>query len=198
MRTPSRRACAEVENAEGVFQGAWAGFCIGQSGCESTQSKSRARLRLGAPTGCSRYMSDLWIADIAAWLPVEPHCQSQSLFGALCLKTLSRIAEVFSLCNQGLDFGTWGLLFRGNPWGHDKGSSRFVESHISTQKNASRYGARRIQGTSATKAIFRQQPNSPIQRPVPRGWNRQIGPLKSWKAKNASHFPTAPATTARC
>ena len=111
MRTPSRRTCAEVENAEGVFQGACAGFCIGQSGCESTQSKSRARLRPGAPTGCSRYMSDLWIGDIAAWLPVESHCQSQSLFGALCLKTLSRIAEVFSLCNQGPDyFGIWVLL----------------------------------------------------------------------------------------
>ena len=55
IRTSSRRVCAEVGNTGGVFQGACAVFCIDRSGCESTQSMFRARLRPGAPAGCSRY-----------------------------------------------------------------------------------------------------------------------------------------------
>ena len=55
IRTPSRRFCAEVGNTGGVFQGACAVFCIDRSGCESTQSKLRAKHLPGAPAGCSRY-----------------------------------------------------------------------------------------------------------------------------------------------
>ena len=55
IRTSSRRVCAEVGNTGGVSQGACAVFCIDRSGCESTQSKSRAKHLPGAPAGCSRH-----------------------------------------------------------------------------------------------------------------------------------------------